>query len=250
MTELDAMYAAVKQSPQESTLRLAYADCLDEHNRHVDAAHQRILATPESDELRLAFADECEVEANRLENGEFLILPESKLGQTIQLARVRAEFVRVQVALAKCTVKQRPVNPKSGDNRKWHRYAMNLYTENARSFRKFEALSLREREILGEHAMKLTCLHADEFIFTVDDYNLYRIACPGPPDSMPWRMRVSTRRGFVDSVVIDVQQWLEHSWQLLEVHPITKVKIPSWPAWRKDAGKDLQQCWPRIKFTY
>lgn len=73
-----AMLAAVRAAPADATLRLAYADCLDESGQAVEAALQRVLAEPDSDSHRLHYADACERD-----------------GQA-----ERAEFVRVQVALA------------------------------------------------------------------------------------------------------------------------------------------------------
>lgn len=82
MTDCDAMLAAVRESPQDCTLRLAYADALDEVGDHVHAAIQRVLTHPDRDDLRLHYADACEAAGDA----------------------DRAEFVRVQVewSLSRC----------------------------------------------------------------------------------------------------------------------------------------------------
>lgn len=245
MTQLEAMYASVKESPRESTLRLAYADCLDEHDQHVDAAMQRILACPEDDGFRLAMADALDAEATRMATGRFLVLPESDIGQRVAMARKTAEFIRVQVALAKCTVKRRPIRPdhRYPAGRDWGRY-----NDQDKEFREFEALSLRERELEGYVARPLVCLHSNKTTFTPMDYNDYRVETVNESISRPsWRMRVSTHRGFVDSATMDAAEWWRHGDELLEVYPITKVTA------RYPAAHDFsrwRERWPNIKFTF
>lgn len=70
---------AIHAHPREATHRLVLADYLDEQDRPLDAALERVLAEPDSDARRLEYADVCE-----------------RLGQA-----ERAEFIRVQVELAK-----------------------------------------------------------------------------------------------------------------------------------------------------
>ncbi|AMV27653.1 hypothetical protein VT84_24850 [Gemmata sp. SH-PL17] len=81
MSDELALRAAVACAPLERTPRLVYADWLDEHDRPLDGALQRILAEPERDDHRSAYADVC----TRIGDGP------------------RAEFVRVQLALANLT---------------------------------------------------------------------------------------------------------------------------------------------------
>ncbi|VTR94549.1 unnamed protein product [Gemmata massiliana] len=78
MSDEPALRSAIASAPLERTPRLVYADWLDEHDRPLDGALQRILAEPERDDYRSAYADVC-----------------AQLGDGL-----RAEFIRVQLALA------------------------------------------------------------------------------------------------------------------------------------------------------
>ena len=89
-----AFRAAIAANPADATARLVYADWLDEAGRHVAATRQRVLANPDNDELRLAFADALDESAEQLQTNGIV-------KEMVDRVRNRAEFVRVQVELAK-----------------------------------------------------------------------------------------------------------------------------------------------------
>lgn len=142
---------------------------------------QAILADPDDDGVRLAFADLLEEE-----------------GET-----ERAEFIRVQVEIARLTaVVQRWIHTphdKPGG-------AAEDGGKAGAALAKAQTLGRREREL-----MLVT-----------------RGRCEGwsPPDEVTeW----VCRRGFVESVTCTAADFLRHADALLAFHPITEVRLTTWP---------------------
>jgi uncharacterized protein (TIGR02996 family) len=98
-----AFLAAIHARPADPLPRLIYADWLDDQGRALDSALQRVLARPEDDGPRLLYAEVCENIAN--DSAELPEPPEPVAGELRKLVvsrlRTRAEFVRVQLEIAK-----------------------------------------------------------------------------------------------------------------------------------------------------
>ena len=151
-----------------------------------------VLAAPDDDAPRLVFADWLE------ENGE----PE------------RAAFICCQIELARL-----------GDN--WIDFAVGPHAadypefEDERDWRAVtDRLAGRERELLQRHdnEWKIWCPYTAR-----GGIDGREIECHHSPAGQMFR------RGFVETVEMDADDWLAHGDAILAAHPATEVRLTTWP---------------------
>jgi uncharacterized protein (TIGR02996 family) len=214
-------------NPTDRHTRLVFADWLDEpeQSRHVDAALQRVLAEPQEDRHRLAFADACDAEANRLRAGMAFVLPETRLGQLDALWK-RAEFVRVQVELAKRR-EGIPAGTPINEPVSWLTImSLKKPEPNVMSYKQ---LRRRERELLEAGFLRHLAgpfwkRGEDKYGWSVgDERERQRFTC-------------TARRGFAESITASAADWLTHGDAILAAHPVGQVTLTDIPALEQSAA--------------
>lgn len=184
-----------------------------------------VLANPDDDTVRLVYADWLQ------EHGD----------------EARAEFIRVQIELARndvlargaCSVCGKVTGERHAPKCEWPQ--------------RWNAL--RRREKAFTHATERGSAH-DWSICRCCDWH-----APIPHGGWEWEFR----RGFVESVTCTAADWLEHEREILAQHPVRRVRLTTLPTahvpdfnalrlWRKplDWGADLlwslEAEWPEIVF--
>ena len=192
MTDLDAILARIIAEPGEDTVRLAYADALDERGEPGDAE--------------------------------------------------RAEFVRVQVALAL----RRAEEPAGKDGVWLAGFRWGLHRE-----------GVAVASLLGGRCECAICLQnrSDELAAGADAWV--------PPVNAVW----DWHRGFIADVTCTAADWLAHGDALRAAHPVTSVRLTTEPDWaaeliagdgspwhgmeHTDRSGDAFTCprWPGVEFT-
>lgn len=210
MTDEAAFLSTLRANPTDATARGVYADWLDEQARPVDAARMRVLADPGSDARRLEFASACEAAGER----------------------ERAEFVRVQVELARL--------PASYDH--WREQARNQGSPSLEAIlphvtlsggspevreslmanlRHFAELERRERELLEVGFLKHL---PGTFWRRGSEYGWWM----GADRPMSLFAGLASR-GFVAAVTCTAADFLQHGDAIREREPIERVKLTSRP---------------------
>jgi len=179
---------SLRANPLDRTTRLVYADWLDDRERYLDGALQRVLAQPADDGPRLAYADAAE-----------------RAGQV-----ERAEFIRVQVELARRGAKR-------------------------------EAVLAGAEYVPEEGAVPVAGLQARERGLKNPDRSAWTESLNGWL-AVEWAW---FRRGFIASVTCSAADWLKHADEIRERQPIERVRLVTFPTYEWQIT-NLPPDWPLV----
>lgn len=228
MTDLESMFRAVVNNPTDTTIRLAYADMLDEHGRPVDAALHRVIAQPDRDDLRLAYADAvdatpvvcryCSGEGCS-QHGHGADFARRCDGSGRVIDRERAEFVRVQVELASTPEPEyKTIGSVIPDDTAVYRWGTCPACVKTRPGRcRYHTLVLRANEMRSLDFTSERAVFGD----TTDVYE----------------RRWDFHRGFVRRVVMHFADWVRHP-DLRHEHPLETVELLDRPAMESRRSPD------------
>lgn len=216
---------AIGENRSEGIRRLAFADWLEEHGRHIDAAIQRVLGDPDSNDFRRRFATACKDEADRIDaKNAFLILPESKMGQWLHFLRGLSQIVDTQLDLDEWGV-----TPRAYGN--WHVDCRNRQ-DNPGSWNCCTSPPVDEKKVLCEwHQLK----NKEVILFKGSTNRNIWFELP-----KGWESQIDNgwprtdncgfvRRGFVERVQCDASSWMVKAEWLMDRYPIRKVRFTTAP---------------------
>lgn len=222
MSDESALLAAIRANPADRTARLVYADWLDDRGRHVDAARERVLAEPDEDAHRLAFAAACEA-AGDVE---------------------RAEFVRVQVELAR--LESQPCSVESGDwvgplvsggrettawpNSPPARCCMPLGRFGGGLCRKcasIQRLDDRERKLWAA---------GQAGVFLAESEPMRAVHLSAVREDLLVSAVGKPVRGLIGQVTGPAEAWVSQADEILHKHPVRKVRLTTEPEWGHQRG--------------
>jgi uncharacterized protein (TIGR02996 family) len=173
--------------------------------------HAVILASPEDDTVRLVYADALD------DNGD----------------TERAEFIRVGVALA--SLVDKPLDPKTLGSG--------------------PVLRKRELELLSRHAPEW--IPSSRPLLSSQGPEGHDYAERSEAGAAMYSCNLGEslaivfvyfRRGFIEAVTLTAEAWLEHHGALRASHPLTRVRLTTWPRLRPLAGQRRRL--PGGKYSY
>ncbi len=186
MTDEQSFQAALRADPTDATTRLVYADWLDDRDRRLDAALQRVLAAPGDDARRLEYA--AVVEAKDL---------------------ARAEFIRVQVELAKSGPCPATIYRPQFDAPD---YGGKMYVVPP---------PMKEKKPCGWCPVcKLKISERDNPYSKMEALSKTVLADAN---------RITFRRGFVEVLTCTAADWMRHGAELRERMPLSRVTLTTFP---------------------
>ncbi|HSQ55699.1 MAG TPA: hypothetical protein VLM40_08130 [Gemmata sp.] len=219
-------------NPFNRELRGIYADALDDGDRYLAAAFQRVLWEPRRDEWRLAYADLCESVNGDREYAEFIRVQ-------CELAKTQEYEFRTGDSLARRQSDQRlilydPNDPECGPR--------SMAADRDLPNEKHSQLRRREQELWPEICKSLRQLLVNRcpdqqwvIHFTalgdIDEVDIDEgevVVGDIVETAIAEGVGIVTR-GFVSLIICNWNQWAKCATTLVEVHPIEKVKLTTWP---------------------
>ncbi len=236
MTDRQAFKTLLRETPDDASTRMVYADWLQENSFEVEAALQRVIADPASDDMRLAYADAVES-----------VDPD------------RAEFIRVQVELARTPQYfQRESKHKLLDQVSPGQYRVDSNLPSATSVRftmagseltaKYEELNPAWLLLNNRSQQLLRGLYEDSSP-TWKWIGCCRGLIPKDGTWRYWHDHVHFNRGFVSRVSCDPADWFAVGDLLRESHPVTDVSLTTSPryAWNWPDHTDSRRVLLRLQ---